>query len=742
MSEVILSNNNALYSMPKTKERKNKVINEMKSKLENAKLDLIYAELEELNIPFNRDYTTVSELLNDLKSKLNTIDYNNVESIANKVETSLNSMVSELEKGSTTAFTKVMTSDLAKGIAKSLGITLAGRTALLLAPTVGTKALVAAGLAGYGLYKVIKNRKEIIKINETNELNNILQDLEVTKDENNKYLDTRFSESIQEVIRKFLIDSKVKFADTGYRSLREVIYSLDNDKKRSLCTLLNNKLGKGIDVEKRISKAKKSLSVIASSAAGISAGLTFSMQAATAINSIDPGITAGLLNGTVLAAFAEKITGASWFSKLSAGLGLIGTEIIEHVPGIGEAARKVFAAENIATFSAVGATGGLIVSLGLYIASAVKKIYNYSKNKKENLEYLTLDSEKYGAIDKVELEEITKNIHESKSFGELVIVDIVTGYLKEANITLEGNLKSISDLRESISKLSKEDKSKAREILSKINDNLSNDPEFIKKLKKAGKISLVLFTTGLSLMSVYDIIKGGQFLPELSKKLFPNNNIYNPITIEPLDKPYNVSDPLENDMLTKSREVAVEFNDVKYHTVNNANYETAYGDAFIKHNPSLQGVYTGSAVVDAGVTQNAVDKIHIFDFLIPSNATGKELVPNIPAICERLDALTPKELYAFARYTNNLSGGGPMLETLKQVMGYESYLTKITEYINGIENTQKLHELIIDISRKVVTGTIPLAAAFTALGIANKKTTNEDYAIEEELDKTIANLSK
>ena len=83
-----------------------------------------------------------------------------------------------------------------------------------------------------------------------------------------------------------------------------------------------------------------------------------------------------------------------------------------------------------------------------------------------------------------------------------------------------------------------------------------------------------------------------------------------------------------------------------------------------------------------------------------------------------------------------------MLETLKQVMGYESYLTKITEYINGIENTQKLHELIIDISRKVVTGTIPLAAAFTALGIANKKTTNEDYAIEEELDKTIANLSK
>ncbi len=724
MSEIVLD-----YSMPKTKERRIKAINEMKAKIENAKLNLIYAELEEINIPFNRNYNSVNDLVNDLKGKVSNIDFNNVKNIVSKVEKSLNTMVSELEKGSTTAFTRVMTSDLAKGIAKSLGISLAGRTALLLAPTVGSKALVATGLAGYGLYKVIKNRNEIVKINENNELNNILQDLEVTKDENNNYLDTRFNESIQEEIKLFLKNSNVKFEYTGYRSLREIIYSLDNDKKKSLCALLNNKLGKGIDIENRIKKAKRKLNIIASSAAGVSAGITLGMQSATFVNSIDPALTAGLLNGTVLAAFAEKIVGAEWFTKLSGALGLVGSEILEHVPLIGEVVQKTLAAENIASFVACGALGGLAVSSGLYIASALKKIFNYSKSKKENLEYLRLDSEKYGESDKPELEEITRRVHESEDFGKLAIIDIISGYLKENNINIDSNIKSISDLRGAISKLSKDEKKVAYKIISSISYNLNNDPDFLKNIKKAGKISLVLFTSGLALMSVYDIVKGGEFLPELSKKLFKDNNIYNPLTIKPVDMPYNVTDPNEKEIFDKSREISLEFNDIKYHTVMDGNSKTAYGTAFMKHNPSYQGVYTGKALVDAGLMKNVAEKIHIFDFLIPKDNNSQEMVPNIPLICERLDKLSPKELYSFARYTNSLSGGGKMLEAIKQVLGYETYLEKITKYITGIENTQKMHELLINLSNKVVMGVIPLSAALNALFASSKKSTNDDYKV-------------
>ena len=259
MDGVLTLNNNINIDnsiMSKTKEKKKIVLNEIKNKLEQAKLNLIYTELEELNINIEKNYTSVDELKKDIKGKINELDYNKININIKKIDGQLEELVGELEQGSTNAFTNLMTSDLSKTIAKTLGITLAGRTALILAPTIGTKAMVAAGLSGYGLYRLIKNRKEIIKSNEVNELNNILMDLEVTKEEG-KYTDTRFDSATQEEIRKFLKTIRVNFEDTGYRSLRSTIYSLDNEQKRALCNLLNIKLGKGINIEKRITSAKK-----------------------------------------------------------------------------------------------------------------------------------------------------------------------------------------------------------------------------------------------------------------------------------------------------------------------------------------------------------------------------------------------------------------------------------------------------------------------------------------------------
>ena len=478
---------NIPVSMPNTKERKEKTMNAIKAKLEQAKLNLIYIELEELNIPFNRNYDSVDKLVKSLKRELSELDFNKVQGIVKKVEDSLNTMVQELEKGSTNAFTKFMTSDLTKTIAKSLGIALAGRTALLLAPTVGTKALVGAGLAGYGLYKIIKNRKEVILINETNELNNILRELEVTK-EDDTYIDTRFDLNAQSEIRRFLADLKISFDDTGYRSLRQTIYSLDNEQKKSLCFLLNSKLGKGIDIEGRVAKAKRKLNVIASGAAGISAGASLGMQAATAINSVDPALTAGVLNGTLLAKWVEKITQLEWFSKLSGGLGIIGSEVLEHLPVVGGVATKIFAAENLATFATIGAAGGLAVSTALGLASSFKSIHDVSVAKKENEKYLKLDNEKYGEVDKVELEAIAKKLNEPANLGELAVLDIVNGYLKDENIKLEETPNSIASLKKEIDKLKGEEKRKAEYIVNEIEKNMSSDPDFIQKLKKAGKI--------------------------------------------------------------------------------------------------------------------------------------------------------------------------------------------------------------------------------------------------------------
>ena len=728
---------NLSASMPKTKERKKKVANALKAKLEQAKLNLIYTELEELNIPFERNYETVKDLLNDIKDKVSDIDYNNIVNTAKKVEASLNSMVSELEKGSTNAFTKVMTSDVAKTIGKTIGISLAGRTALLLAPTLGSKAAIATGLAGYGLYRIIKNRKEIIKINETNELNNILQDLETTK-EDGKYLDTRFPENIQNDIREFLKTNNIDYEDTGYRSIRQAIYSLDNEKKISLCNLLNDKLGRGIEIDERIKKAKRSLNVVAAGAAGLSAGATLGINIANTINSVDPALTAGVLNGTVLAAWAEKVAGTPWFTALSGGVGLVGSEILEHIPVVGTIASKVFAAENLASFATAGAIGGLAVSTTLGVASAVKSVFNRSKSKKDTEEFLKLDNEKYGESDKPELEAIAKKLHEPANLGELAIVDIVNGYLKDENIELEGNTKSISDLKIAISKLSGEEQKKAQKILNQIEINLNNDPEFVQKLKKAGKISICLFTSGLAAMSVYDIIKGGTFLPELSKKIFPDNNIYNPVPIpKPIDEPFNVTNVDEKALQEQSREIYQGLSGRDYYTEYDGTYKTTYGDTFQKFNPGFEGTYTETALVNAGTQENFVDNLLK---VLGIGSTPKSLVPNIPAICEKVDALSPEQLYGLYRYINSLSGGPdgdpPMLAAFKGILGYEKFLDKVTNYIGGFERQQELHNIVIDVSKKLSTGAIPFSTAMSILNIAKKKDTNDSYSIsQKEIEK-------
>ena len=724
----IALNNQIPISMPNTKERKKKTMNAIKAKLEKAKLDLLYTELEEMNVPFERNYETVNELLKDLKGKVSDLTFNNIQKVVEKIETSLNTMVKDLEKGSTNAFTKLMTSDITKTIGKTLGISLAGRTALLLAPTLTSKAIIGAGLAGYGLYKIIKNRNEIKEINEVNELNNILQDLEVTK-ENDKYLDTRFDESTQEEIRKFLRDNKIEFEDTGYRSLRQAIYSLEKDKKRGLCELLNSKLGKGIEIEERIIKAKRKLNVIASSSAAISAGATLGIQLATTINAVDPGLVAGVLNGTVLAGWVESVVGKSWFTALSGGIGLVGSEVLQHIPVIGNAASNVFAAENLASFATIGAVGGLAVSATLGVASAIKSIHTNIVNKKETQEFLKLDNEKYGESDKPELQEIARKLHEPDNLGEMVIVDIVTGYLKDENISLNDNPKSVNDLKISIEKLQGDEKKKAQYILSQIDSNLSNDPEFIQKLKKAGKISICLFTSGLAAMSVYDIIKGGTFLPEVSKKLFPENNIYNPVDVpKAIDTPYQADIKSEQDLASRGRKIYEEFSQKEYFVEKNGEYDTSVGYEIGKYNHNISGVNTQRALVDSGLTQNLTNNI--------LNALGigqnsPELVPNIPLIAEKINSLSPEELYAFYRYVNSLSDQSEMLDSVKLVLGYETFLNKVTNYIGSFEKSQHFNEMVADVSKKIMTGAIPFSTGLSILGIERKKETSSKYGIDD-----------
>ena len=722
-------------SMPKLKATKKKVMNEISAKLESAKLNLIYTELDELGISYTRDYSNVKELDKALKKKLNSLDYNKVKKVIQDVDTKLNTMVAELEVGSTSAFTKLMTSDLAKTIGTTLGISLAGRTALILAPTIGTKALVAAGLAGYGLYRIVKNRKEIVKSNESNELNNILMDLETTK-ENGEYIDTRFSEEIQVKIKEYLKGIGVVFEDTGYRSLRQVIYSLDSENKRGLCEYLNVTMGKGIDIEGRVKKAKKKLNVVASSAATVSAGATFGINLANTINAVDPGIAAGVLNGTVIGAWVESVVNKPWFSALTGGLGLIGTEVLERLPYVGSFFHTVFAAENLATFATVGAAGGLAASVVLGLVSAGKSIVDRVKNNKETKHFMELDQGKYAEEDKKELAIIAEKMKEPANFVESVVVDIVLGYLKDEHITLEGNPKSISELRDAISKLPKDAKKKANDILNTITYNMDTSPKFVKDLKKAGQISIGLFTAGLAAMSVYDILRGGTFLPELSQKLFPVNNIHTPVEVPaPIDQPLDPNDPNRDAIIRRGEDFVNDIkNDPNAMVEWDGDHMIDYGYEYGVNNPGFAGYGAEQYIIDAGLSTNFIENIlKLFGIKL-----SHKMVANIPLMVEELNKLSPRKLYELYRYFATVpNDGSEIYKALSGVLSYNSFLEKASEFVNGYEKTQQLHNLINSLVDKLTTGAIPLSTALATLGFYQKGKTDNNFAIQEEEVKSL-----
>lgn len=735
ISNPAILNNNEV--MKNTKATKKEVMKEIKERLEVAKLNLIYTELESANIQIEKKYSTVKELLADTKKTISTLDYNRLSTIVKNIDDSLNGMVGSLEAGSTNAFTKLMTSDLAKSIAKTLGISLAGRTALILAPTIGTKALVGVGLGAYSLYKVIKNRKDIIIANESNELNNILMEMETSKIDG-KIVDTRFSEDMQKDIRKFLKDSGIVFEDTGYRSLRQTIYSLDSENKRGLCDLLNIKYGKGIEVDSRVNKAKKKLNVVASTATSVGVGATVGVNLATAINSVDPGLLAGTLNGTLLGAWISSQTQSAWYGALSGGLTLIGTEVLQHLPVVGKFAEKVFAAENLAALGTIGATGGLIAGATMGLVSAGMNIYKSINDKKVHDEFVKMDGEKYKLEDEKEIAEIRKKLYNPPKFVENIVLDLINGYFKDEGIDLGFIPKDIDEVRVAVSKLPDDKRKRANQIISLINSNIEQDPSFVSKLKNAGKISIGLFTAGLAVMSVYDIIKGGTFLPEVSRALFPTNNIHNPIPVpEPYDKPFDQTNRTEQALIEKNEEFYNKFNSEEYMVENDGNSTFEYGLNYTMENPNAAGYFGGKYAMEAGMAENAAPKwlTNFLDWVVEicGGEAPAEFIPNVPAISDKIDTLSTEQLYEFYRYFAGVKDdGSPMYRAISEALSYAKPLEKVSEYVNGYQRTQDLHNLINKISAAIGNGSVPIAVGLEALGVIQKRDSGKDFEITQE----------
>lgn len=722
----------------KIKIAKKKALEVLNAKVEQTKLDLIYTELEEANIKFERNYSSVKELQKDLNKQLGELDRNRLSIIIENINSAIDSTVTCLENGSTNAFTKLMTGDLMKTIAKTLGISLAGRTALLLAPTIGTKAIVGVGMGAYSLYRVIKNRKDIIKANENNELNNILMELEYTK-VNGKYIDTRFDVSKQEDIRRFLADNNIIFEDTGYRSLRQVIYGLSPDIKRGLCELLNNKYGKGIEITERIAKAKKKLNVIASTASTVGVGATLGTSVATMINSVDPAITTATINGTLLGLWTQLQEGNPWLSTLSGTLTAIGTAGLEWLPwGLGEFFENVFATENIAVLTTLGATGGLIVGTTLSLISAGLQVKKSFDNKANVDEFNKLDKEKYQEEDKAELKVIRDKLYNPPNFMESIIIDIVMGYLNDRDITIEGVPKTIFELRDSINKLEGNSKKEAHKIIAIIAENIDKDPSFIEKLKYAGKATVGMLTAGLAVLSVYDIVKGGTFLPELSQTLFPENNIYTPVPIpDPLTQPFDPNNATEQELIEHNQKFFEQFKGDEYMVENHGNQMIQHGATMHVNDSTIAGMGAGQAVMEGGMAINAAPQ-WMLDFLdwfaeLCGHELPPDFIPNVPLITEKFNELSPEQLYNFYRYFNSIENdGSPIYAAISEVLGYKNIFEKATGYITDFEIRQKINDFVNKSADIIGNGSIPLSVIYELLGFKQSQDYSDKLGVQSD----------
>lgn len=510
-------------NLKKEKITKRKVIKQMREKLEETKLSVIKEEFAEKNIAFPENITTIKDLEKKLKKTSSELDYNKAHSIIQSISDQFNATVNSLEEGSKTAFTKLMTSRTTTSIAKSLGVSLTGRTLLVLAPTALTKAIVAGGMGAYYVVNAIKNKKSVKAANISNEINNILLDLEATKIDD-KYVDTRFNEECQETIKQFLNDNNIMYTYTGYRSLISAVYSMNDDLKLKLAKQLNIILARDEEIDTRLEKAGEKLNVVAATATAAGIGLSVGKEIANTINDINPAIGATAIattGGSFLGDWLAKITGKSWLKKLTTGVATVGTAVLGFF-GIG---KGIMAIGNNVVFSTAGTIVGTAIGPVLSIISTIKDIIEKKKLNKKFKEYNKLDAEKYAEDDAKEFEVLKQKMTEEVSI-EQVVLDITLGFIRDSGINLNGTPQSIKELNYLIDNLPQEDKDNAKNIEKYINDALLSDTELLKRnIKKAANVTGTLVLSGFSALSIYDLIKGGTFLPELSQKIFTNNNL-------------------------------------------------------------------------------------------------------------------------------------------------------------------------------------------------------------------------
>ena len=525
------------FFMNKLEEVKKKTQSELTKKVQGEKVNLIREALKNDNIEISADCVDVSSLKRELKDKLPEISYDNTLIKIDGISKSLDELLENLENSSSNSIQKFFkkSEKFFKPIAKATTLGLASRAAVILAPTVVSKLVVSGVLVANSVYKIVKNKKAGKVISKESECNKILNELEITRNSAGGVTDTRFSEEVQVIIRDFLKTHDVNFLDTGYLSLRQTIYTMDFEKRKMLCNIINNKLGKGIDVNGRIDGKKKNslFTGVKKVAASAGAGFATGVGAATTVNAVNPAILSGLINGSAVGVFTFLNSGST-IGGVAAGGGTVGAGFLaQELPIIGGVSEATHSVENLISCSVtggiIGAGVGVASILGVQAVKTIKNMHNQFSSMKEQKKILEFDSFKYGNDNKVEIEKMQEVTLKSNTPEEQILFNLVYEYMTdEMKVEFKETPTTLQQLTQCIDSCDKKQKAKLHSFVGKLRECNNDKGDFANTLAKVGYAAKTVATVGLAGLSTLDILKDGTLLPEISRKLFKDvpNNIY------------------------------------------------------------------------------------------------------------------------------------------------------------------------------------------------------------------------
>ncbi len=487
---------------------KGKLVNVLIDKMYEEKLRLLKTFLEESNIFYDDSITNYDELVTYLKKTLTGSTKDLVFERIKAINDTVEDTVAELSKGSTTAFSRF--ADKVKALIKPLAIGLAFNTAIQLAPGGNIVRLTLFGVSVlYNGYKIIKtniaNKEYVKEIN----LDKYLRNLELSFS-GNKLVDTRFNAEDQEKIRAFLSAHNIPFNDTGYQSLREVIYSLDFDTKLDLVCELTGKDEKerknfldNLAHQKKVEDFDKEKNKLfeflkRNSGVGVKAALATGAP-----------FLSGFVNGLLAKEITEGVFKNEFLAKFSGIAAFIGT--------LANSNKILVGVESYLLLSFLGSIGKLI-----------KNLFNNVKERKKNSalfeEYARIEGSKYADDDLVENRKVLETYSDEESKGTpYIIIDILIEYLNYLGVDTKDAPRNIDGLTRFLKsdKLNNSQRNKVRSFMKELayfNEHKNN--KFIRNLEKILKGTGTIAVLGLAGMSVYDLISGHTFFNDLYQKLY------------------------------------------------------------------------------------------------------------------------------------------------------------------------------------------------------------------------------